>query len=144
MFGFFKKADPAGTESLRRALGPEVAVVVSASCCTTGTAEVDERTFLHCQQALAEAGLGWPVMKVTISDAQATLGRVASQLDERQRALAQQVTQLFMTQGLSAFPLLIVDQHVVSYGGVPGVDLLRQAVSRVQSQRASPVDAAAA
>ncbi len=144
MFGFFKKADPAAAETLRRALGPEVAVVVSASCCTTGMAEVDERTVSHCQQALAEAGLGWPVMKVTISEAQAALSRVSSRLDERQRALAQQVTQLFMTQGLSAFPLLIVDQHVVSYGGVPGVELLRQALARVQSQGARPVDAAAA
>jgi hypothetical protein len=134
MFGFFKKANPEEAEMIRSALGPRVAVVVSASCCTTGMTEFDERTLAQCRQALADAGLDWPLMKVNISDAQSMLGRIASQLDSRQRGLAQQVTQLFMTQGLSAFPLLILDQHVVSYGGVPGPDLLRQILARVQTQ----------
>ncbi len=141
MFGMFKKATAQDAETMDRALGPGVAVVVSASCCTTGTGDDDAQTEAQCRQALQDAGLTWPVMTVTISHAQATIGRIASQLDDRQRALAQQVTQLFMTQGLSAFPVLILDQHVVSYGGVPGPELLREALARLQPQPARSADA---
>jgi hypothetical protein len=136
MFGLFKKVSPTEADAMRQALGPQVAVVVSASCCATGMADVDERTEAQCRQALSEAGLAWPVMRVTISQAQSIIGRIQAQLDDRQRALAQQVTQLFMTQGLNAFPVLIVDQHVVSYGGVPGADLLLSALSKLQPQHA--------
>jgi hypothetical protein len=141
MFGLFKKVSPEDAGTVTQALSPRVAVVVSASCCSTGMADVDERTEAACRQALAQAGLDWPVLRITISHAQSIISRVASQLDGPQQRLAQQVTQLFMTQGLSAFPVLIVDQHVVSYGGVPGPELLRESLVRLQAQHPRATDA---
>lgn len=129
MLGFFKKSSKnEDVAVIKRALSPEVVVVVSASCCMQGTGEVDARAEASAREALKLANLDWPVMTVTVTQAQSTLGRVAGELDAAQGALAAQVSELFMSHGLNAFPVLLVNQRLVSYGGAPDHSLIRESL----------------
>lgn len=128
MLGIFKKKSDEDTVVIKRALGPEVMVVISASCCMQGTAEVDAQLEAVAQAALDSARLDWPVLTVTVTQAQSTLGRISGELDEAGAAVARQVSELFMSYGLSAFPVLLVNQRLVSYGGVPDQALIRKAL----------------
>lgn len=119
MFGFFNKASDADIAQVKRALGNDAVVVLSASCCMPGTNEVDEQIEKAAQAALAAAKLDWPVLTVTVTTAQTILPKITSELNAAEGALAQQVSELFMAHGLSAFPIVIVDQKLLSYGGVP-------------------------
>ncbi|MFG6439803.1 hypothetical protein [Roseateles sp. LKC17W] len=131
MFGFFKNPHASNDAALvKQALGPHVAVIVSASCCVQGTADTDAKVDAVVQSALKKAGRDWPVLTVTVTQAQSTLGTIARELDEAQSQVAREVSELFATTGLSAFPVLIVDQHIVSYGGVPGEALVTDALNR--------------
>ena len=129
MFGFFKNPDADKDAALiKQALGPDVAVVVSASCCMQGTDTADSAVEAVARAALQAAGLAWPVLTLTVTQAQNTLGRVSGQLTEPQGKLARDVSELFLATGLSAFPVLIVNQRLVSYGGVPGKQLVTDAL----------------
>ncbi|AJG16537.1 MULTISPECIES: hypothetical protein [Pseudomonas] len=128
MFGFFNKASDADIAQVKRALGNEVVVVLSASCCMPGTNEVDEQIEKAAQAALAAAKLDWPVLTVTVTTAQSILPKITSELNAAEGALAQQVSELFMAHGLSAFPIVIVDQKLMSYGGVPDQAMIQDAL----------------
>ena len=128
MFGFFNKASDADIAQVKRALGNEAVVVLSASCCMPGTNEVDEQIENAAQAALAEARLDWPVLTVTVTTAQTILPKITSELNAAEGALAQQVSELFMAHGLSAFPIVIVDQKLLSYGGVPDQAMIQGAL----------------
>jgi len=129
MLGFFKKGSQDEDNTvIKRALSPEVVVVVSASCCMQGTADVDAQAEASARSALKAANLDWPVLTVTVTQAQSTLGRVSGELDATQGALAAQVSELFMSHGLSAFPVLLVNQRLVSYGGAPDQALILKAL----------------
>lgn len=130
MFGIFKNPNANQDAALlKQALSPEVAVVVSASCCMQGTADTDAKVQAAVQSALSKAGLPWPVLTVTVTQAQSTLGRISGELTEQQGQLAREVSELFLSTGLSAFPVLIVNQRIVSYGGVPGDQLVAEALN---------------
>jgi predicted regulator of amino acid metabolism with ACT domain len=128
MFGFFNKASDADIAQVKRALGNEAVVVLSASCCMPGTNEVDEQIEKAAQAALAAAKLDWPVLTVTVTTAQTILPKITSELNAAEGALAQQVSELFMAHGLSAFPIVIVDQKMLSYGGVPDQAMIQGAL----------------
>lgn len=128
MFGFFNKASDADIAQVKRALGNEAVVVLSASCCMPGTNEVDEQIEKAAQTALAAAKLDWPVLTVTVTTAQTILPKITSELNAAEGALAQQVSELFMAHGLSAFPIVIVDQKLLSYGGVPDQEMIQGAL----------------
>ncbi|HGM5584983.1 hypothetical protein D3C76_523310 [compost metagenome] len=128
MFGFFNKASDAEIAQVKRALGNEAVVVLSASCCMPGTNEVDEQIEKAAQAALAAAKLDWPVLTVTVTTAQSILPKITSELNAAEGALAQQVSELFMAHGLSAFPIVIVDQKLMSYGGVPDQAMIQDAL----------------
>ena len=129
MLGFFKKgSQDEDSAAIKRALSPEVVVVVSASCCMQGTADVDAQAEASAQAALKAANLDWPVLTVTVTQAQSTLGRISGELDAAQGVLAAQVSELFMSHGLSAFPVLLVNQRLVSYGGAPDQALVLKAL----------------
>ena len=128
MFGFFNKASDADIALVKRALGNEAVVVLSASCCMPGTNEVDEQIEKAAQTALAAAKLDWPVLTVTVTTAQTILPKITSELNAAEGALAQQVSELFMAHGLSAFPIVIVDQKLLSYGGVPDQEMIQGAL----------------
>lgn len=128
MFGFFNKASDADIAQVKRALGNEAVVVLSASCCMPGTNEVDEQIEKAAQAALAAVKLDWPVLTVTVTKAQTILPKITSELNAAEGALAQQVSELFMAHGLSAFPIVIVDQKLMSYGGVPDQAMIQDAL----------------
>ncbi|MEE1923575.1 hypothetical protein V0R50_19180 [Pseudomonas sp. 148P] len=128
MFGFFNKASDADIAQVKRALGNDAVVVLSASCCMPGTNEVDEQIEKAAQAALAAAKLEWPVLTVTVTTAQTILPKITSELNAAEGALAQQVSELFMAHGLSAFPIVIVDQKLLSYGGVPDQAMIQGAL----------------
>ncbi len=128
MFGLLSKKPDEVALRVRQALGPEVAAVLSASCCMAGTQEADSQVEAVAHAALAEAGLHWPVLSITVTQAQSTLGRIAHELAPAEAQLAQQVSELFMSSGLGAFPVLLVNQRLLSYGGVPDLDLVRAAL----------------
>ncbi|AIN61053.1 hypothetical protein [Pseudomonas soli] len=128
MFGFFNKASDADIAQVKRALGNDAVVVLSASCCMPGTNEVDEQIEKAAQAALAEAKLDWPVLTVTVTTAQTILPKITSELNSAEGALAQQVSELFMAHGLGAFPIVIVDQKLLSYGGVPDQEMIQGAL----------------
>lgn len=129
MLGLFKSgSQDADNAAIKRALSPEVVVVVSASCCMQGTADVDARAEAAARTALKTASLNWPVLVVTVTQAQSALGRISGELDATQGALAAQVSELFLTHGLTAFPVLLVNQRLVSYGGAPDEALVLNAL----------------
>lgn len=130
MFGLFKNPNADKDAALiEQALGPDVGVVVSASCCMQGTETTDSAVEAVAKAALQEAGLTWPVLTVTVTQAQNTLGRVSGRLTEQQGKLARDVSELFLSTGLSAFPVLIINQRLVSYGGIPGEKLVKDALN---------------
>nr|WP_288453952.1 hypothetical protein [uncultured Pseudomonas sp.] len=125
MFGLFNKASEADIALVKRALGKEAVVILSASCCTPGTTAVDEELEKGAQAALTAAKLDWPVLTITVTTAQTILPKITSELTPAEGALAQQVSELFMAHGLSAFPIVIVDQNLLSYGGIPDQTMIQ-------------------
>lgn len=128
MLNLFTRKPSEGAALLRQALGPQVMVVLSASCCMPGTGDMDARLEANARAALAAARLDWPVLKLTVTQAQGALAEVLGGLDAGQAALAREVSQLFVTRGLNAFPALIVNQRLVSYGGVADTQLIAGAL----------------
>jgi hypothetical protein len=130
MLDFFKKTSEEDVNQVKRALGPDAVVVVSASCCMAGTSQVDEEIEATARNALAEIVLDWPVITITVTKAQSILPKISAELSVKAGELASQVSELFMTHGLSAFPIIIVDQTVVSYGGAPDQAMILNALSK--------------
>ncbi len=130
MFGLLSKKPDETTQRVRQALKPEVATVLSASCCMQGTQQADAAVEAVARAALAEAGLAWPVLTVTVTQAQSALGRIARELSPAEAQLAQQVSELFASAGLGAFPVLLMNQRILSYGGVPDAALVRAALPK--------------
>ena len=142
MFGLTKKTPDEATQRVRQALGPDVAVVLSACCCMAGTAAADGQVEAVARAALKEAGLDWPVLTITVTEAQGALARIGRELGPAEAQLAQQVSELFATKGLGAFPVLLIDQRVLAYGGVPGLPLVLSALASRQDTRAGHANAA--
>ncbi|UXY15880.1 hypothetical protein N8I74_02360 [Chitiniphilus purpureus] len=128
MFGLFKKGSDDDSALVKQALSPQTVAVVSASCCVRGTADIDAAAQAAAHAALQSAHLDWPVVTVTVTQAQSALGRISGELDSGGAKVAQQVSELFMSHGLSAFPVLIVNQRLVSYGGAPDQELVGKAL----------------
>ncbi|WP_243055076.1 hypothetical protein [Pseudomonas sp. BP01] len=134
MLGFFNKASDADIAQVKRALGNDAVVILSASCCMPGTNQVDEQIESAARAALAATKLDWPVLTVTVTTAQTILPKITSALNPAEAALAQQVSELFMAHGLSAFPIVIVDQKLLSYGGVPDQTMIQDTLPTVTSE----------
>lgn len=131
MFGLFKSHQTSNDASLlKQALSPDVAVVVSASCCMQGTADTDREVEAVVRRSLDKAHLDWPVLTITVTQAQNALGKVSGELNQNQARIAQEVSELFLSTGLSAFPILIINQRIISFGGVPGDELVTQALQQ--------------
>lgn len=128
MFGFSRKPHANDAALVKRALGPRVVVVLSASCCMTGTQEVDAQVNAVARRSLDANGLDWELLALTVTQAQSALAHIANELSGEQAALAKQVSELFFSAGLGAFPMLLVNQRLVSYGGVPDQALVDAAL----------------
>lgn len=116
-----KNADDA---LLRQVLSPKTAAVISARCCAPAAAAQDDQLLATVQTALQATALDWPTVTIAITQAQAAMGRISSTLTAAESALAQDIQGLFMNNGLTVFPVLILDQTVYSYGGVPTLEQL--------------------
>ena len=114
---------PANTDDtearLRETLKPGGVGVISASCCAPGSAESDKRMLLAANAALRERGREPACLLVSITDAQRALPKVAPGLSPAEQRLVTQIQSLVSTEGFSVFPLLVVDQKIAFYGGVP-------------------------
>lgn len=130
MLGFFKKTSKEDINKVKRALGPDAVVVISASCCMPGTAQIDEQIETTARSALAKTTLNWPIITITVTTAQPILPKISAELSVKERELAGQVSELFMAHGLNAFPIIIVDQTLISYGGVPDEAMILNALSK--------------
>jgi len=105
--------------------------ILSAACCDSTAAPKDEVLKQNLLQAMEQAGDARPVVVETITSAQQHLRALESQADAGQKQLIQSVVALFQANGLSIFPLLIVNGRVAYYGGVPSVEMIRE---RLQKQ----------
>ena len=104
---------------LHQALSAKTATIISARCCSAGAAAQDELLEAAVKAALKDSGSDWNVVTITITQAQSSAGRVGASLSLQQANLIREIQALFMGNGLSIFPALILDQQLVSYGGVP-------------------------
>lgn len=119
---------PAGTDNteahLRDTLKPGGVGVISASCCAPGSAESDKRMLTAANAALKEHGREPACLLVSITEAQRALPKVAPQLSTAEQRLVAQIQALVATQGFSVFPVLVVDQKIAFYGGVPTAQMV--------------------
>lgn len=106
-------------QTLRDTLKPGGVGVISASCCSPGSVESDKRMLSAANAALQEQGREPSCLLVSITDAQRALPKVAPGLSPAEQRLVTQIQSLVSTQGFSVFPVLVVDQKIAFYGGVP-------------------------
>jgi hypothetical protein len=101
--------------------------VLSASCCYAGAKALDDVLLAD----LRASGLREDEIKTeTITDAQRALPAIMNKLDPAQRELINTITGLFMQNGLTVFPMLLVDGQLAFYGGSPGTEAIRAKLNR--------------
>lgn len=105
--------------------------VLSAACCDSTAGLKDEGLKQNLLKAMEQIGDTRPVVVETITSAQQHMRKLEAQADEGQKQLIQSVVALFQANGLSIFPLLIVNGRVAYYGGVPSVEMIQE---RLQTQ----------
>lgn len=105
--------------------------ILSAACCDSNAGPKDEGLKQNLLKAMEQAGDTRAVVVETITSAQQHMRTLESQADAGQKQLIQNVVMLFQTNGLSIFPLLIVNGRVAYYGGVPSVEMIQE---RLQQQ----------
>ncbi len=105
--------------------------VLSASCCDATSGPKDDGLKKNLLDAMQRCGDNRPVIVETITAAQSHLRALESQADDSQKRLIQNVITLFQANGLSIFPLLIINARVAYYGGVPSAEMIAE---RLQKQ----------
>jgi len=105
--------------------------ILSAACCDSTAGPKDEGLKQNLLKAMEQTGDPRPVVVETITSAQQHMRTLESQADAGQKQLIQSVVALFQANGLSIFPLLIVNGRVAYYGGVPSVEMIQE---RLQKQ----------
>lgn len=101
--------------------------VISAACCDAMSTPKDEELVRNLTQALeAAAGPSRSVAFGTLTGTRQQLRAQASTLDGVALAFRDQLGALFQTQGLAAFPLVLVDGRLAFYGGVPSVQAIAE------------------
>ena len=105
--------------------------ILSAACCDSTAGPKDEGLKDNLRQAMARTGDHRAVVVETITSAQQHMRALEAQADLGQKLLIQNVVTLFQANGLSIFPLLIINGRIAFYGGVPTLALIEQ---RLQHQ----------
>lgn len=121
------ESDASGVQAL---LQPGNVGILSAACCDSGAAAKDEGLKANLQSAMLALDDRRPVVVETITSAQRHLRALQAQADAPQKRLIGQVVSLFQANGLSVFPLLIVNGRIAFYGGVPSVEMIRDTLQR--------------
>lgn len=104
--------------------------ILSAACCDSTAAPKDEGLKQNLLKAMEQAGDQRAVIVETITSAQQHMRTLESQADAGQKQLIQDVVALFQANGLSIFPLLIVNGRVACYGGVPSVEMIQEKLQK--------------
>lgn len=125
--------------SLDEMLKPHSVSILSASCCDASAAPKEQALKRNVAEAMRRLKQQGSIHIETITGAQKGLRNLAGELASDQRRLVETVTQLFQTEGLTVFPMLIVDGRVVYYGGVPSVDMIEE---KLRSRAQAPVQQA--
>lgn len=105
--------------------------ILSAACCDSTAGPKDEELKKNLVDAMKKAGDNRAVIMVTITSAQKHMRALESEADAGQKQLIQSVVALFQANGLSIFPLLIINGRVAYYGGVPSAEMIQE---RLQAQ----------
>lgn len=104
--------------------------ILSAACCDSTAGPKDEGLKQNLLKAMEQAGDQRAVIVETITSAQQHMRTLESQADAGQKQLIQNVVALFQANGLSIFPLLIVNGRVAFYGGVPSVEMIQEKLQK--------------
>jgi hypothetical protein len=104
--------------------------ILSAACCDSTAGQKDEGLKQNLLKAMELTGDTRPVIVETITSAQQHMRTLESQADADQKKLIQSVVALFQANGLSIFPLLIVNGRVAYYGGVPSVEMIQEQLQK--------------
>jgi len=104
--------------------------ILSAACCDSTAGPKDEGLKDNLRQAMARTGDHRAVVVETITSAQQHMRALEAQADLGQKLLIQNVVTLFQANGLSIFPLLIINGRIAFYGGVPTLALIEQRLQR--------------
>jgi hypothetical protein len=104
--------------------------ILSAACCDSTAAPKDEGLKQNLLKAMEQAGDQRAVIVETITSAQQHMRTLELQADAGQKQLIQDVVALFQANGLSIFPLLIVNGRVACYGGVPSVEMIQEKLQK--------------
>jgi hypothetical protein len=126
MFKWFTQRNDSANKMLE-VLQPGGIGVLSAACCYAGAKALDDTLVAD----LKAAGVSADEIKMeNITTAQQALPLMMVKLNASQRTLVQTITGLFMRNGLSVFPMLIVNGEIAFYGGSPGKEALAQKLNR--------------
>lgn len=104
--------------------------ILSAACCDSTAGPKDEALKVSVRQAMENTGDRRAVVVETITSAQQHMRALEAQADLGQKLLIQNVVTLFQANGLSIFPLLIINGRVAFYGGVPTIASIEQRLQR--------------
>ncbi len=106
--------------------GRDTIGILSASCCDATAAIRDDELNANLRGAMAIADDRRPVVFENITAAQRRMRQLDANADIGQKALANQVASLFQANGLSVFPMLVINGRLAFYGGVPSVEMIQQ------------------
>lgn len=104
--------------------------ILSAACCDSTAGPKDEALKASLRQAMERTGDRRAVVVETITSAQQHMRALEAQADLGQKLLIQNVVTLFQANGLSIFPVLIINGRVAFYGGVPPIAQIEERLYR--------------
>lgn len=117
-------AKGADADQLRSLLRAGSVGVVSARCCAPMSADADEKMLAAANAALRQQGRQGDCLLISITDAQRALPGISAGLAPGEQRLVTQIQSLVASQGFSVFPLLVIDQKIAFYGGLPTADMV--------------------
>ncbi|NOU18586.1 MAG: hypothetical protein HOO91_13605 [Bacteroidales bacterium] len=105
-------------------------LMVSASCCNPLAIPTDEKMKKRLNNVLSELKIESKLHVVTLTSAQSVL----KQLDKKYESVAAEIMGIFQSKGLGGFPILIINNKVAFYGGVPEEENLKVKISEILNQ----------
>lgn len=120
-------ADPGAMKAL---LDKNNIGILSAACCDSTAGPKDEGLKKSLQEAMEKSGDNRAVIVDTITSAQQQMRSLEAQADAGQKQLIQSVVSLFQANGLSIFPLLIINGRVAFYGGIPTAEMIQERLEK--------------
>lgn len=123
-------AVPGESSKLQEVMTSDSIAILSASCCDSGAAKKDISLKKNLEQALLNQGIDKEVLVETITAAQRGLRALEQSADPLQKQLIGNVVSLFQSNGLSVFPMAIINGRVAFYGGVPTVEMIEKELQK--------------